>query len=198
MKDIWNERYNGENYVYGKNPNVFFAEQLNTLDPGRLILPCEGEGRNAVFAAIKGWDVIAFDQSEVGKKKALELARQNNTTITYTIADAIDFEMPEETIDAVAFIYAHFPANIRKAIHQKAIDWLKPGGLIIMESFNPSQLKYSSGGPKEISMLYTEEMMQEDFHALKIELLQSLQVELKEGNLHDGIAELIRFVGRKM
>ncbi len=197
MKDIWNERYNSENYVYGKNPNVFFAEQLNKLNQGTLILPCEGEGRNAVFAAMKGWNVIAFDQSETGKKKALTLAHQNNTVIDYIISDAEVFNVAKKTADAVAFIYAHFPAAIRKAIHQKAIDWLKPGGLMIMEAFNPHQLMNSSGGPKEISMLYTEEMLKEDFKAMKIELLQTLQIELKEGNLHEGIAEVIRFIGRK-
>ena len=198
MKDIWNERYGSDNYVYGKSPNVFFAEQLQKLDPGKLILPCEGEGRNALYAATKGWDVIAFDQSEVGKKKALELAHQNNTAIDYKISDALDFDVPKETVDAVALIYAHFPAAIRKKIHQKAIGWLKQGGLLIMEAFTPAQIKNHSGGPKEISMLYTEAMLQEDFRPMKIELLQSIQVELKEGNLHDGIAEVIRFVGRKI
>ncbi len=197
MKNIWNERYNSKNYVYGKNPNIFFAEQLTKLDPGTLILPCEGEGRNAVYAATKGWNVIAFDQSEAGKKKALELAHQNNTSIDYSIADAIDFDVREETMNAVAFIYAHFPTAIRKTIHQKAITWLKTGGLIILEAFTPDQLKNSSGGPKEISMLYTEEMLQEDFRSMKIEFLQTLQIELKEGSLHEGVAEVIRFIGRK-
>ena len=197
MKDIWNDRYKSNNYVYGKAPNIFFAEQLNKLDPGTLILPCEGEGRNAVFAATKGWDVIAFDQSEAGKKKAFELAKQNNTSIEYTIVDANDVTMPEGSADMVAFIYAHFPAAIRKSIHQKAIGWLKQGGILILEAFRPEQIDLHSGGPKEISMLYTEEMLLEDFSALNIELLQSLQVQLKEGNLHEGIAELIRFIGRK-
>jgi len=86
---------------------------------------------------------------------------------------------------------------MRRVIHQKAIGWLKPGGLIIMEAFSLHQLKNSSGGPKEISLLYTEEMLLEDFSSMKIELLQTLQIELKEGSLHAGVAEVIRFIGRK-
>ena len=125
------------------------------------------------------------------------MASQNTTYIDYRIADANDFNVPEETVDAVAFIYAHFPAANRKTIHQKAIGWLKQGGTLILEAFRPEQIDLHSGGPKEISMLYTEEMLLEDFNALNNELLQSLQVELKEGNLHEGIAELIRFIGRK-
>jgi len=141
--------------------------------------------------------VTAFDQSETGKKKALSLAHLNNISLDYRIFEAQDFDIPEETVDAVAFIYAHFSAANRKTIHQKSIKWLKQGGILILEAFRPEQVGLHSGGPKEISMLYTEEMLQEDFSALKIELIQSLQVELKEGNLHQGIAEVIRFIGQK-
>ena len=197
MKNSWNERYNCDDYVYGKTPNIFFAEQLSKLELGTLILPCEGEGRNAVYAATKGWNVIGIDQSEAGKKKALELARQNNTNINYLVADVIDFGVPEGTADAVAFIYAHFPAPIRSIIHQKAINWLKIGGLIILEAFNPEQLKNNSGGPKDISMLYTVEMLQEDFNSMKIELLETHQIYLAEGSLHEGVADVIRFIGEK-
>ncbi len=197
MKEVWNSRYSTNEYVYGKKPNEFFAEQLNNLSPGSIILPCEGEGRNAVFAASLGCNVIAFDQSESGKEKALALAKENLVTIDYRISDAIDFECKENSIDVVAFIYAHFPNPVRKIIHQKAIRWLKPGGKIIIEAFNPKQLINSSGGPKDISMLYTESMLTEDFDSIKIELLQSLQIDLKEGYLHQGSADVIRLIGEK-
>lgn len=198
MKELWNQRYSGYEYVYGKMPNDFFAEQLNKISAGSIILPCEGEGRNAVFAASLGWEVIAFDQSESGKEKALALAKEKGVFINYMISDAMDFTVPENSTDIVAFIYAHFPIAIRKIIHKKAINWLKPGGQIIIEAFNPLQLNNSSGGPKEIAMLYTEEMLAEDFELLKIELLQSCRIELKEGHLHKGVADVIRFVGKKV
>ena len=82
-------------------------------------------------------------------------------------------------------------------MHQKAITWLKPGGKIILEAFDPKQLPNKSGGPKDLSMLYTEDMLRDDFSMLKVELLYSQQTVLKEGKHHDGIAEVIRFVGEK-
>ncbi len=192
---FWNKRYSEHEYAYGEKPNTFFSEQLEKMDPGTIILPCDGEGRNAVYAASKGWKVNAFDLSEAGKEKALRLAATRKVTIHYDIQDATKADYPEEEADCVAFIYAHFPEAIRKTIHEKAIRWLKPGGRIILEAFNPTQLNNNSGGPADISMLYTEEMLRKDFEKLNIELLYSDTVTLSEGKYHQGKADVIRFVG---
>jgi Methyltransferase domain len=198
ITSFWNDRYSEKEYVYGEAPNVFFAAQLNALPTGTIILPCEGEGRNAVYAAAKGWEVNAFDSSEAGKIKALQLAEKNNVAVNYVIEDAALVSYPAGSADVVAFIYAHFQPSIRTQIHQKAIEWLKPGGKIIMEAFNPQQLKNNSGGPKDVSMLYTEAILKEDFPDLKIELLQTVQTILSEGKYHEGIADIIQFTGVKI
>ncbi|MHB8260831.1 MAG: class I SAM-dependent methyltransferase [Bacteroidia bacterium] len=149
MSNLWNERYAQKEYFYGEEPNVFFAEQLKNPKQGKIIFPCEGEGRNAVYAASCGWEVEAFDSCETGKIKALQLANNKGLTINYIIEDAISINYPKNSFDAVAFIYAHFPPDIRNQIHQKAITWLKPGGKIIMEAFNPKQLPICSTRQQE-------------------------------------------------
>ncbi|MEO6358667.1 MAG: class I SAM-dependent methyltransferase [Ferruginibacter sp.] len=198
MSNMWNERYSQPEYVYGEAPNVFFAAQLKNLQPGTVIFPCEGEGRNAVYAASQGWNVKAFDSSEAGKIKALQLADKKQVVIDYVTEDATLISYPENSADAVVFIYAHFPASIRKKIHQKAIQWLKPGGIIIMEAFNPNQLQNNSGGPKDLSMLYTKEILKEDFRQLQTELSQTVQTTLSEGKYHEGMADIIQFIGVKI
>jgi SAM-dependent methyltransferase len=198
MSNTWNERYSQTEYVYGEAPNVFFATQLDSLQPGTIILPCEGEGRNAVYAASQGWNVKAFDSSNAGKIKALQLAEKKKVVLDYVLEDATLVNYPENSADAVVFIYAHFPVSIRKQIHQKAIQWLKPGGRIIMEAFNPNQLQNTSGGPKDVSMLYTEEIIKADFEGVKIQLLQTTQTILAEGKYHEGKADVLRFVGTKI
>ncbi|HSL87766.1 MAG TPA: hypothetical protein VK870_00530, partial [Ignavibacteriaceae bacterium] len=79
--NFWDERYSAEEYVYGKDPNEFFEEHLSKLNPGRLLLPGEGEGRNAIFAAKLGWQVDANDQSIVAKSKAEKLAHAYGVNI---------------------------------------------------------------------------------------------------------------------
>ena len=198
MKDFWNGRYSEKEYAYGEEPNIFFAEQLKALKPGIIILPCEGEGRNAVFSANNGWHVSAFDSSEEGKSKAFQLADKLGVKFEYIIEDAMTISYPDNSADVVALIYAHLPPDVRQCLHQKAIKWLKPGGRIIMEAFNTWQLQNTSGGPKDISLLYTEDMLKEDFKPVKITYLQTLETELGEGKYHKGKADIIRFTGVKI
>jgi len=197
MSSFWNERYREDGFAYGEAPNVFFAQQLNKLKAAKIILPCEGEGRNAIYAASKGWEVSAFDTSVAGKSKALQLAFKQNVRLEYTIEEAAKVSFPVGCADVVAFIYAHLPTAIRKQTHQKAISWLKPGGRIILEAFNPLQLQNNSGGPNDVTMLYTEEMLLNDFEELTIELLEMVEIDLKEGKYHEGKADVIRYVGVK-
>lgn len=196
--DFWNQRYANAEYVYGEEPNQFFASQISMLKNGSLILPCEGEGRNAVYAASLGWHVFAFDGSQEGKNKALQLAQKKQVAIEYLIDEASEITYPNNSFDVVAFIFAHFTTDQRAQIHKKAINWLRPGGKIILEAFNPNQLQNDSGGPKDISMLYTKEILQSDFSSLRFDLIQNIQTTLKEGAFHDGFADVIQFVGTKL
>ncbi len=198
MKDYWNQRYKENSFIYGEEPNLFFAEQVKKLSPGKIILPCEGEGRNAVYAANLNWEVQAFDMSFAAKMKSLQLATKKDAQFEYIIGDASEIEFEEGSADAIAFIYAHFPDKIRKTIHRRAINWLKPGGKIIIEAFHTTQINNNSGGPKELSMLYCKENLLSDFEDLETELIESLQIELNEGSSHKGIADVIRYIGIKV
>lgn len=197
INQTWNQRYAEKDFAYGLLPNEFLKEQLEKLPKGNILLPCEGEGRNAVYAAQKGWNVTAFDFSEAGFKKANLLASQNQVTINYSIADALEIMFEPESFDAIAIIYAHFPEQVRIQFHAKIMTWLKPGGSIILEVFNPLQLNNTSVGPKDVSMLYTKEIIQHDFKKLTTKLLSLESIVLNEGKYHQGNAEVIRYVGIK-
>ncbi len=198
VREFWNERYSAEDYVYGTAPNTFLRKQLECLIPGTVLFPCEGEGRNAVFAAQHGWKVKAFDASEAGKEKALLLANKQGLEFTYDVSDAMDISYPQDSFDVIALIYAHFPEDIRQTLHHKMISWMRPGGILILEAFNPLQLSNTSGGPKDASMLYTHEMLQSDFNQLQTILLGTEKIILDEGTFHRGPADVIRYVGQKL
>lgn len=198
MKEFWNARYSADEYIYGTVPNTFLRKQLECLIPGTVLFPCEGEGRNAVFAAQHGWKVSAFDASEAGKEKALLLAKRQEVELTYEVADAMDISYPQDSFDVIALISAHFPEGIRQTLHHKMISWLKPVGVLILEAFNPHQLSNTSGGPKDPSMLYTEVMLKSDFNQLQKILLSNENIILDEGTFHRGPADVIRYVGQKL
>ena len=197
MREFWDTRYETEEFVYGKEPNRFLSGELIKMKPGRILLPGEGEGRNAVFAASHGWKVDAIDQSRNGANKALRLARDNNLTINYEVGSIETIKLNKETYDVVAIVFVHLPPSLRTEVHSKLIESLKPGGRVILEAFHRAQLGRSTGGPQSEAMLYTAPMLLNDFKTLKVFQMQEIETELNEGVYHQGRACVIRFIGMK-
>ena len=197
MIDFWNERYRESHFAYGKSPNVFLAENLPRFESGKVLFPAEGEGRNAVFAAGLGHQVIAFDTSAEGKKKAMQLAQECGVKIEYAIGDFDDQDYLPQSFDGLVLIYAHFPKDIRPALHAKFLNCVKPGGFVIFEAFSKDQIQYTSGGPKDPKMLFSIEEIQDEFDALSFELLENVVINLQEGPYHNGLASVVRLVGIK-
>ncbi len=195
---MWDERYSQNEYVYGKAPNKFIAQKLDTLKTGKILFPCEGEGRNAVYAAKLGWTVDAFDFSNAGYKKAMSLADQEGITLSnFWIADAEEFAPEHGQYDAIGLAYCHVGVEIRPAFHQRLIEGLKPGGVIIFEAFSQDQLSYDSGGPPAIERLFTKSKVEQEFAGLQFQMLQHEIVHLQEGRYHSGDGAVIRMVGTK-
>lgn len=198
----WNERYSKEEFAYGKQPNNYLKEQLEKLDPGKILFAAEGEGRNAVFAASLGWTVSAFDISTEGKKKAMQLAAANKVTIDYRVGELYALDYKNEEFDAIALIYAHFPAAIKSAYHKTLDNYLRKGGIVIFEAFSKKHSDYLArnekiGGPKDSGMLFSTDEIKSDFSNYEIIELAEKKIELNEGLFHNGTGSVIRFVGRK-
>ena len=193
---FWNVRFGAEPTVYGEGPNDFFAKQLGALTPGRILLPGDGEGRNAVHAAEQGWSARSFDASSVGVEKALALAAKRGVSIAAEVGDAAIWE-PGEAFDAIALCYLHLPPSLRADFHPRVVRWLKPGGTLILEGFGPGQLAFTSGGPKALDMLFTTAMLEGDFAGLEVQICVTEEAVLDEGPYHKGRAELTRFVARR-
>lgn len=202
MKEFWNERFGRNDYVYGASPNEYFKEKIVGLAAGRILFPCEGEGRNSVYAASLGWETEAFDQSEAGKKKAEALAQKNAVGICYTIADAEEIKYPAGHFDAIVLIYAHFPEEKRKAYHQKLATFVKKGGILILEGFAKNHAEYqktnpNAGGPRDVAMLFNIEDLRDDFADFGLIEAYEAEIVLNEGEFHQGQAFVARILGVK-
>lgn len=195
---FWDERFKDKDYIYGERPNLYFEACLSKLKPGKLLLPAEGEGRNAVFAAKKGWDVTAVDNSEVGRKKALQLAQKEGVDFEYHFGDVAEFDFGTENYDAIGLVFMHLPPEIRYKTHQKLVKSLKKGGVLIAAFFNKDQIHLNSGGPKDVDMLYDLALLRKDFSSLKELEGKTLKERLDEGKYHQGTAELLHFRAAKI
>lgn len=194
---FWDQRYAENETVYGNEPNQFFKQFIDKKKPGSILLPAEGEGRNAVYAASKGWKVNAFDFSKVAREKALELARRKSVHINYDVI-AIDQFKAVEQYDAVALIYVHLPPETRVAFHQEILKAIKPGGFVLLEAFSKEQLELESGGPRDATLLYDAPSLCKDFQSLHMMTCHQKDLELDEGAFHKGPANVLRLTGQKI
>ncbi|MHB8742903.1 MAG: SAM-dependent methyltransferase [Sulfuricaulis sp.] len=195
MSDFWDQRFSGADYTYGTEPNAFLVSQKQYCQRGmQAIAVADGEGRNGVWLAQQGLDVLSVDGSKVGLHKAQELARRRGVSIRTEWAELTTWKWPEQKFDLVAAIFIHFPPEHRARLHKKMLGALKPGGILIMEAFTPAQLQYKTGGPGARELLYTAEMLRQDFIEAKILQQQEVLTELAEGVGHRGQAAVVRLV----
>jgi len=197
MQQFWNERYQENEHVYGEAPNAFFKSFIDPLQPGTLLLPAEGEGRNAIYAASRGWVVEAFDYSEVAREKALKQAAAKGVSIRYDLQDIALFKASKQ-YDMVALLYVHLPEPLRHNFHTAIYKSVKPGGFLLLEAFAKEQQGFDSGGPKDPALLYDAPSICSDFPFLHQLSCEQKEVILDEGPFHQGKAAVLRLAGQRL
>lgn len=195
--EFWDNRYETNKTVYGDKPNQFFKSFIDTHKPGTILLPAEGEGRNAVYAALKGWKVDAFDFSKVAKEKALKRAQEMKVKINYKVMDIENYKASKQ-YDAVGLIYVHLEPILRKKFHSEIAASLTSAGYLIFEAFAKEQKNNTSGGPKDEALLYDAPSICNDFYHLHIISCGQKEVDLKEGDFHKGRAHVLQLTGQKI
>jgi SAM-dependent methyltransferase len=192
---MWDERFSRAEPVYGEQPNGYLRAQVHRLAPGSSVLvPGDGYGRNGLWLARQGFRVHTVDLSPIGVERARASAREAGLRLTIEQADLSTWAWPQNQFDAVFSIFLHLFPNVRPAIHANMLRALVPGGLCILEAFTPAQLKFSSGGPKLVDLLYSAEILRQDFAAADILALEEATVSLDEGRMHSGPGAVVHGV----
>lgn len=196
---IWNERYAGDEYHFGTEPNAFLVSQAGLLKPGMHCLAvADGEGRNGVWLAQQGLDVLSVDSSPVALEKAGKLAQQRGVAVKFEQADLMQWDWGEKRFDAVVAIFIQFaPPGVREQMFAHIRRCLKPGGLLLLQGYTPRQLEYGTGGPSQAENLYTEAMLRREFADMEILHLSEHDDVIREGAGHNGMSALIDLVARK-
>ena len=196
LEEIWNTRYSKTKYAYGKAPNEFFAIELEKLAPASILLPAEGEGRNAVHALSKGWKVIAFDLSTQGREKAVALAQEQGYILDYRVADAESFECPIK-VEVIVYCYFHVAKSMKRHLYKRLNSFLSENGVLIFEGFSYKNVGMGSGGPQNKDMCFSTQEVQGLFSDFKAVKVWEEKIKLQEGEYHNGEAWVIRAIGTK-
>ncbi len=196
----WEARYAVPDYAFGKAPNDFLQSCKRLLPPsGRALAVADGEGRNGVWLAEQGLDVVSIDFSPSAQRKAKALAAERRVdTIAFELVDVHAWNYPGATFDVVAEIFTQFstPAERPKkwAGMRRA---LKSGGLLILQGYTPKQLDYGTGGPKQIENLYTRALLEQAFGDFRDLSIVEEEREIHEGTSHGGMSAMINLTARK-
>ncbi len=196
---MWDERFSRAEPVYGDEPNAYLREQAQKrLRAGaKVLVPGDGYGRNGLWLAKQGCELTTIDVSPVGVERARNDAKGAGLSPQILLGDVNTWSWPKNEFDAIVSIYLHLPPEQRSGIHQQMFEALRPGGIVILEAFTPGQLQFSSGGPKQVELLYNAEILRQDFAAAEVLELVELEVELHEGKMHLGKGAVVRAVLRK-
>ncbi|MDZ7371331.1 MAG: class I SAM-dependent methyltransferase [candidate division KSB1 bacterium] len=188
----WDERYSREDYVYGREPNEFLVQVQPHIPMGRVLCLGEGEGRNAVFLAGRGYEVTAVDLSPVGLAKAERLAAESGVKIRTIVADLSDFFIEPRAWQGIVSIFCHLEPALRRRVHRACAEGLAEGGALVLEAFTPEQLRYGTGGPKSLELLYSLKDLYEDFPELNFLIGQEKVCRRVEGLGHTGDAAVVQ------
>lgn len=194
---FWDERYAEPDFTYGTEPNDFLREMATRIPPGPVLGLGEGQGRNAVFLAGLGHAVTAVDQSAVGLARARELAASRGVALSTVVADLGEFDPGPAPWSGIVSIFCHVPSALRRRLYPRCAEVLAPGGVLILESYTPAQLAYTTGGPKEPDLLCTLPELGELLPGLDLEVGREAVREIREGPYHHGLGAVVQVVARK-
>ncbi|WP_028029428.1 class I SAM-dependent methyltransferase [Gemmobacter nectariphilus] len=193
----WDSRYATEAFVFGEEPNIFLRDLAAGLTPGKALCVADGEGRNGVWLARQGWDVLSLDFSAVAQRKAAALAARHGVTLHLEQGDVHDWPYPQAGFDLVADVFSQFSApgdRLRKWAGM--IRAVKPGGHLIVIGYTPRQLDFGTGGPRDPAHLYTANLLRSAFASLEILRLEEIETELSEGAGHSGMSAVAILLAR--
>lgn len=195
---MWNERYADPFVSYGTEPNDFLREVADRIPDGPVLCLAEGEGRNAVFLALKGHAVTAVDFSEVGLANAAKLAAARGVQVECVLADLAVYEPGEARWAGIVSIWAHVPPAIRRPLHAACVRALEPGGVLVLEAYTPRHLdRPGKGGPPSAELLMDPDALREELAGLTFERCAEVERDVHEGKYHLGPSTTVQVLAFK-
>jgi SAM-dependent methyltransferase len=193
----WDARYTEEGWAFGTEPNDFLREQADQLPPGRVLCLAEGQGRNGVWLAQRGYDVTAMDQSAVGLRDASRLAAERGVTIATVRGDLDDFAIEPGAWQGIVSIFAHVDGALRARVHARVERGLAPGGVFLLEAYRPEQIGRGTGGPPDDDRMVNLERLRRELRSLEFVVAREVDRDVLEGTRHRGMSSVVQLVARR-
>jgi len=194
----WDKRFLSDEYLFGTEPAQALVKLEEHLLPnGKTLVVADGEGRNSVYLASKGFQVTATDYSEVGSSKARKLAEMQGQKVNYLVQDIYETNWSNNQYDNVIAIFIQFvPPEKQRSVLNSLRKATKFGGTLLVHGYTPEQVALKTGGPPNTDHMYTTELLNEIYSGMKIIISNEYRIVIEEGQGHNGMSALIDFVAK--
>ncbi len=196
-RDRWEERYRTDEYVFGTEPNDFLRQHAPILVGPRVLCLAEGEGRNAVFLAEQGFEVSSVDLTEAGVAKTRRLAAERGVTVDAIVGDLAQYSLGRDRWDSIVSIFAHVPPTVRRDLHRRVVEALRPGGVLLLEAYTPDQLGRGTGGPQVPELTMSLAALRDELAGLEFEHGVEVVRDVVEGPGHTGEGAVVQVIARR-
>ncbi|WP_347861999.1 class I SAM-dependent methyltransferase [Salimicrobium sp. PL1-032A] len=194
----WDQRFNENEYIYGKDVNEFIKNNYDYIaEGGHIACFAEGEGRNAVFLAKEGHPITAYDQSQVGIDKMKRLAEENSVFVEGHCMDLTKEPVQKDTFDGAVMVFGHVDKEDQQFLMENIRDSVKSGGTILIEVYSEDQIAYKTGGPPETDAMYRPQDILNWFDQDKILHFYYGEADRVEGTKHTGLGHVIQIIAVK-
>ena len=179
-RHAWDERYSAPDRKPLGEPNALVVEELADVQPGRALELAAGEGRHALWLAAQGWDVVAVDFSEIALRAARARARHGGQHVNFVVADVHTFPLPPAAFDLVLATFFHPRPSERPALYPKMARALRPGGTLLLVTYDKANLAEGNKGPQDPDFLMDPLVLADELQALGLKVTRAETVPVPE------------------
>lgn len=193
----WDEFYSELGFAFGTEPNDFLSEVAGDIAMGDSLVLGDGEGRNGVYLASLGHQVVTVDMSSVGVEKSIKLARENRVNIDAQVGDLSIFDLGVARWSSIISIFCHLPKSLRVDVQARIKTALRPGGTFVLEAYTKANIGRGVGGPQNDDMTVELSELEDQFAGYKFLVNQTVERQIVEGKYHNGMSATTQFVAVK-
>ncbi len=190
QREDWDQRYGESELVWPADPNIFLVAEAADLPPGRALDVACGEGRNAIWLARRGWQVVGADYSPAALRKAAQVAASAGVEVTFVEADAT-LRSPEGPFDLVVFCYLQLPGDLMARALDLAVAQLAEGGTLLVIGHDRRNLAEGVGGPSRPEVLLDPAAISAMVPGLDVEVAATVERHV-EGEERRALDTLVR------
>jgi 2-polyprenyl-3-methyl-5-hydroxy-6-metoxy-1,4-benzoquinol methylase len=193
---LWDERHAARQPIESFEPDPTLVDEIGSLRPGRALDLGAGDGRNAIWLAIQGWQVTAVDFSQVALDRGRALATASGVRVEWQLADLLEWSPGAGRFDLVTLFFIHLPPDERRDVYARAAAAVAPGGTLLIVGHDRTNLVDGVGGPQDPTVLFTPGEIAADLAGFRVDRAEVVRRRVLDGDGPiDAIVRAVRVSG---